>query len=257
VRLDGGSSSDPDGTIVSWNWKRISGPTAYSIVAANSPVTIVTGLTRGLYEFQLTVFDNRGASSTSRIKVNVIKINKKPVVITPDTIRTSLPATNVALSGTDSYDPDGIIVSQNWTFRKGPKPARLISADSVKAIASDLVEGIYEFEFSVKDDDDETTSKITIVEVSKSKDKDLNLKVGIYPNPVIAETSLTLDSELNGRTYITVYSTNGTLVYQEIFLKDFAKVVKRLNLSQLASGIYFVNIRLLQSEAVTLKIMKQ
>ncbi len=42
-----GSGSDSDGTISSYNWTKISGPTAFKIVNPSSPVTDVSGLIQG------------------------------------------------------------------------------------------------------------------------------------------------------------------------------------------------------------------
>ena len=66
-----GSGSDVDGTVVGYSWTKISGPSSYNIVNANSPGTNVTGLVQGVYQFVLTVTDNNGASGTDTIQVTV------------------------------------------------------------------------------------------------------------------------------------------------------------------------------------------
>ena len=58
-----GSGTDPDGVgVVGYAWTKISGPSAYNVVNANSPLTDVTGLVQGVYQFQLTATDNGGAN---------------------------------------------------------------------------------------------------------------------------------------------------------------------------------------------------
>jgi ribosomal protein L14 len=66
----GGSGSDSDGTIVSYSWSKVSGPAA-TITSPASANTTVTGLTAGVYVFQLTVTDNSGATGADTVQVTV------------------------------------------------------------------------------------------------------------------------------------------------------------------------------------------
>ena len=62
VNLDGSASLDPDGSITGYIWKNISGPSQYNLVNAGTSTTTVNNLVQGIYEFQLTVTDNNGAT---------------------------------------------------------------------------------------------------------------------------------------------------------------------------------------------------
>jgi len=66
----GGTASDPDGTIETILWEKISGGSA-TIVNQNSLTTAVTGFSGGLYEFRLTVTDNLGGVSSDIVRINV------------------------------------------------------------------------------------------------------------------------------------------------------------------------------------------
>jgi hypothetical protein len=82
VTLDGSGSSDPDGSIVSYQWSQTSGPSV-TLNDANQPVAnfvapAVTS-TRTLW-FMLTVTDNDGQTGTDVVKVNVAP---KPVTPPP------------------------------------------------------------------------------------------------------------------------------------------------------------------------------
>src|ERR1019366_4723358 len=75
-----GSGSDADGTVANYIWTQISGPSGYNIVNANSPVTDVSGLVQGVYQFQLQVTDNNGAVGTDIMQVTVnAAVNISPV----------------------------------------------------------------------------------------------------------------------------------------------------------------------------------
>ena len=70
-----GSANDPDGTIVSCQWIKISGPNTFNIVSPNFFTTSITNLVQGTYTFQLRVIDNQGAISTDSV---IITVNPAP-----------------------------------------------------------------------------------------------------------------------------------------------------------------------------------
>jgi len=70
--LIGTASSDPDGTISSFLWTKISGPTTFSIVSPTASKTSVSNLVAGIYLFRLSVRDNRGAYGYDTVKVTVL-----------------------------------------------------------------------------------------------------------------------------------------------------------------------------------------
>ncbi len=69
--LNASGSMDPDGTIVSYLWKQISGPNTASSSSMNNSVVTVSNLQAGVYQFQLTVTDNSGITSTSTMNLTV------------------------------------------------------------------------------------------------------------------------------------------------------------------------------------------
>jgi hypothetical protein len=70
--LNGGHSGDADGAIVNFQWKLISGPMGSTIQAAAAVATIVNNLKVGDYIFELSVTDNRGATSKDSVTVSVV-----------------------------------------------------------------------------------------------------------------------------------------------------------------------------------------
>jgi hypothetical protein len=66
-----GSASDPDGSIVSYLWSQVSGPSNATITNSGSISSTVSNLVQGSYTFRLRVTDNAGASSTSDVSVFV------------------------------------------------------------------------------------------------------------------------------------------------------------------------------------------
>lgn len=69
-----GLGSSPDGTIVSYAWTQVSGPSC-TIASPLSPNTGVTGMnTAGSYVFQLQVTDNHGLTATDLIDIVVASV---------------------------------------------------------------------------------------------------------------------------------------------------------------------------------------
>lgn len=63
-----GSGADTDGTISSYQWCKLSGPSA-SLSATTTKDLKVTGLTKGTYTFALCVKDNAGNTDTDYVKL--------------------------------------------------------------------------------------------------------------------------------------------------------------------------------------------
>jgi hypothetical protein len=84
--LNGQLSYDPDGAIVSYQWQEISGPNTAGSTSMNSAQVDLTNLQVGAYEFQLTVTDNQGSTSTSMVKVSVddVSVQADGIILFPN-----------------------------------------------------------------------------------------------------------------------------------------------------------------------------
>lgn len=150
-----GSGSDSDGSIVSYRWTKIGGPSA-SIANANSAKATISGLSEGTYYFRLQVTDDDGDTDSDYVRVTVngssgdkTTTNQVPKVNAGSNLTVTLPTNSVTISGSAS-DPDGSIASYTWTKRSGGA-AKLSGANSSKLTVSGLVEGTYIFRLTVKD----------------------------------------------------------------------------------------------------------
>jgi predicted esterase len=82
--LNGGTSTDADGTIVRYVWKKISGPASGTIATTlgTASSTTVSGLTTvGIYKYQLNVVDNRAAIARDTLTITVVSTLGKAVAI--------------------------------------------------------------------------------------------------------------------------------------------------------------------------------
>jgi hypothetical protein len=65
------TASDADGTISSYAWTKVSGPTGGTISAASSASTGLTALAQGIYVYNVLVTDNSGATASDQVSVVV------------------------------------------------------------------------------------------------------------------------------------------------------------------------------------------
>jgi len=66
-----GKGIDPDGSVVSYSWKYLSGPVAFRIANANNAITKVNNLVSGVYVFELVVRDNDGLTGRDDVSIFV------------------------------------------------------------------------------------------------------------------------------------------------------------------------------------------
>ena len=168
--LDGRASSDSDGTIVSYQWKQISGLPCI-IDEPKKSVTVAKNFRAGTYKFELTVTDNNGSSSKDIKIVEVINPTagtNPPIAYAgeDDTVLLSQPY--AFLDGGGSSDPDGTLTSYEWRQISGPSVCVIEEPGKPQSRAKNFSTGTYEFELTVTDDDGLSATDIKRVEVIDS-----------------------------------------------------------------------------------------
>ena len=114
-------SRDPDGTISSYSWKQIAGPTI-TLNRFNTATPSFTAPVVGsgtVLVFELTVKDNRNATTISIVKVTVNPVNHPPVANAGQN-QTVIPGYVVTLDGSKSKDPDNDPITYSWKQIGGP-----------------------------------------------------------------------------------------------------------------------------------------
>jgi hypothetical protein len=112
--LDGSGSSDPNGSIVSYEWR--DGPTLLG-----STAFVAATLSVGVHNVILTVTDNEGETASDAVVITVVSTqgNQPPIAVAgPAQAVTDVDNDGVeliTLDGSGSFDPDGAIVSYQWS----------------------------------------------------------------------------------------------------------------------------------------------
>jgi len=153
VQFDATSSSDPDGTIVSYAWNFGDGGSGANATAWRQFAAA------GTYVVTLTVTDDDGATNSTTRSIQVGPTNLPPTAAF--TFSPTAPAIGgwVRFDGTSSTDPDGTIASYAWNFGDGGT-----SADSV-AWHPFSAAGTYVVTLTVTDDDGATNSTTRSIQV--------------------------------------------------------------------------------------------
>jgi hypothetical protein len=162
--LDGSKSSDPDGSIVSYSWTRISGPSIPGSSGDSTAILSLTGLVAGQYIYQLSVTDNGGATSSAQVKITVVAAPNVPPIANAGPNQTiTAPTSTVNLNGSASYDPDGSLVGYTWVMISGQGSVTITNGNTANPGVSGLKTGVYIFQLTVTDNGGATASgQITV-----------------------------------------------------------------------------------------------
>src|SRR5207247_1386683 len=125
-----GIGSDADGAITAYLWRKISGPSQYTIISAEQAKTSLNNHVQGESTFELRVTDNQDATARDTMTLTVKAANLSPTANAGADISITLPTNTANLSGSGS-DPDGTIASYQWTKISGPSQYSI--ANSIQA----------------------------------------------------------------------------------------------------------------------------
>lgn len=158
VLLDGSRSSDPDGSVVRWEWNLGDNLTAQGVQVSH------TFTTPGRREISLAVTDDAGARSTAThtIEVGSAPANRAPIADAGPDRRVSV-GVAFELDGSSSFDPDGQIAGFDWDLGDGRR------ANTARVTHTYNVLGEFLVTLTVTDDGGLTgtdTATITVVQES-------------------------------------------------------------------------------------------
>lgn len=159
--LNGSLSADPDGSIVSYVWRQVSGPNTSVITVITAPLysANASNLIQGVYVFELTVTDNSGSSDRDSVTITVNKGNVIPKADAGPDRSIRLPATSLRLNGS------GIGTNVAWKQISGPKPTAIADPTKWQTDISGLTtKGVYSYLLKV----DEVSDRVNVIVQKKS-----------------------------------------------------------------------------------------
>ncbi len=246
-----GSGSEVNGTIASYAWSQVSGPSTATIAAAGQPQTGVSNLVQGVYRFQLKVTDNAGVSGTATVQVTVNPAVGPPVADAGTNQTITLPNSSVTLTGSGS-EVNGAIASYAWSQVSGPSTATIAAAGQPQTGVSNLVQGVYRFQLKVTDNAGVSATATVQVTVNAAP---------VVPGPPSANggpdqtitlpvNSITLagsGSETNGTIVSFAWSQTGGPSAATIAAAGQAQT----GISDLVEGVYTFQLKVTDNSGVT------
>lgn len=151
VILDGSASKD-DIQVTKFNWTQISGPNQATFVDNSTAKANVTGVTKGVYVFQLEVSDERNNTDQAQVTVTVNQdANSAPIANAGEDFAVTLPVSSVYLNG--SLSKDDLKVTK-WLWTRAPNSlaaGKIVGNTDVEPalLITDLVPGQYTFQLQV------------------------------------------------------------------------------------------------------------
>ncbi|QNA45395.1 Kelch repeat-containing protein [Lacibacter sediminis] len=225
--LDGSASTDPDGRITEWSWKKVAGPASYAIKDSAKSVTPVKKLVPGVYSFELKVMDNEGLFAKDTVKIFVDSAtapNRPPVARAGQDQTITLPVNKALLDGSGSTDPDNNIIGYAWRKISGPPNSVFSDPVAIKAEALDLTNGVYLFELTVTDAGglfSTDTMRVTVnISPNRSPIAEAGNDITITYNLQTCSmdpSSITLDGKMSRDPDGTIFSYQWSLVVAESF----------------------------------------
>ncbi|MGN6418929.1 MAG: PKD domain-containing protein [Pseudobacter sp.] len=237
--LNGGSSYDPDGTVVSYRWTKIDGPAVYSISSATAPAPKISNLLIGDYKFELQTTDNLGATTKDTVIV------KSSSIILP--IKLTLFAAKASGTGTD--------INWSTTEETGDERFEVESSNDGKKYTT-----VYTTHSSGKNMQQHYSwfhasgqsyyrLKITslggksiysqIVPVRRTI---MTNSTEFFPNPVQQTLWINVNNQQRGKVSVKLLSMEGRVITDAQYTKQQDQLMADIDTRQLNTGIYLVAI---------------
>jgi hypothetical protein len=139
-----GSGSSTGGSITSYAWHQIAGPSVAAMTGRNTATASLDDLVQGTYQFRLTVTNNLGLTRYDDVTVNVTPAAGAPVVNAGSDQVVVLPGSSATVTGT-STDPANSLYFHLWSQLSGPSLATRIGETTKTMTVTGLVQGTYVF----------------------------------------------------------------------------------------------------------------
>jgi hypothetical protein len=192
ANLDGSLSADPDGSIATYSWAQITGPSNAPLSGTSTATATADNLVVGQYTFELTVTDNKGATAKAQVKITVVPSGIQPPIANAGANQTiTLPTNSVTIDGNASSASSGSITGYTWTEGSGPTAAAL--TNTAQNIVGNMQAGTYVFYLKVTDNNGDNATDSVIITVNPAANKAPVANAGSSVTLTLPDNTATLD----------------------------------------------------------------
>ena len=168
--IDGSASSDAGGSIISFKWGKLSGPSGDQVISASQARTDINFIAPGNYTYQLIITDNQGNNSASRLSILVnpapLPVASIPTAIVGNDQTITLPVNTFILDGKSSKDIGGTITSYLWGKLSGPEGDVISNSDQQKTTVTVTNPGYYTYQLFITDNQGNTSASRLYITVN-------------------------------------------------------------------------------------------
>ncbi len=236
--------------IISILWSQVSGPSTASIINPILLTTTISNLVAGVYVFQLSARDSKGAIGTDFVTITVnAAVNIPPVANAGLNKNITLPTNSVTLTGSGT-DSDGVVISYLWTKISGPSTFTIVNPTLSTTIINNLVAGTYIFQLLVTDNQGATATATTTVTVNAAPiNQPPTSNAGNDQTIQLPTSSVTLtgsgtdgDGSITGYLWTKISGTGGTIT---------SSTSATTTVTGLSAGTYVFNLRVTDNGGLT------
>lgn len=258
--LNGGSSWDPDGYLIAFDWQQKTGPSSMSWVSQYTMFPTIGNMVGGVYSVELTVYDNLGATT------------KKGVTIT--NTQAVLPVEYVYVKGKRSSNKNTITWataneqnSDRFEVERSEDGQTYFVIGKVEAAGFSTAQKNYQFTdekspstksmYRLRQVDKDGKFKISKTILLSGIDAGNTTQLNFYPNPVKETLSITMNNGEKGKGSLRIISGEGKVIYQEPIEKEQSQWATAVNMNHFKNGMYLVEIKIGDHYRELKQILKQ
>lgn len=237
--LNGLASKDPEGTRLTYQWVKLSGPSKGGVVSPTNATTKIRNLVQGTYVFQLTVKDAGGASATDTVSVVVRSGTASNSVVAANDIVITAPANSVTLNGTPLTGIAGSQLQHSWMMIDGPQGSAIQTPHALTTEVTGLVPGTYIFKLETNGPESLVQDEeMRVIVKPELQDGMALLNIEAFPNPSTSYFNIkTTTSNRNTPVTISVVNAKGNTIERVTTLNNGS--VYRIG-AMWKPGVYFV-----------------
>lgn len=212
VTLDGSASTDPEGSVLSYQWGQADDNPS-TVVLTSTSIVRFTPTAAGTYTFFLVVGADESVSLADSMQLIVRGAqNQPPIARAGPDYAAALGGASFFLDGSGSSDADGDSLRFLWQSLGDPAAVTIVDSSAAQTQISPVLPGTYTFVLTVSDGQQEHDDEITVVvttegNVAPTADAGATQTVAVG-SVVTLDGSASLDADGDALTYLWSIGNN-------------------------------------------------